>query len=193
MIYKKLKIKLIFLSFACAGLLLVCCINKLDKSAISTVKNSVSFNSRFTFKDSVQKVAYFECEDFVLKALDNYSVSSLRQGFFKRLSCSKEAVVNTHNSDVTDTIYTFSDLNNKIQIYRAENNDFIFTFDVSDSIFALNGGVKPCMTKNDFLKKIQISENLDNIVLINAEGTMELMFYFEHDRLKRINSYLYLD
>jgi len=170
-----------------------CNSKKLDKSSASVDEDTMLFHSNFSFTDS-SEVANFECEDFVSDALNNYTIAIINKEFKGILNCSKESVVNRHDSAVIDTIYTFSNAENKIQIYRAKENDFIFTFDVTDSIFKLTGNIKPGMTKENFIRKFNITETVNNKVQIaNSEGSMRLMFYFENNRLKRINSYLYLD
>jgi hypothetical protein len=103
-------------------------------------------------------------------------------------------VINKYNSSVIDTIYTFSNNENKILIYRAKQNDFIFIFDVTDSKLKLTGNIKPGMTKDLFSQKFHITEKINNKVQIaNSQGTVRFMFYFENNMLKRINSFLYLD
>jgi hypothetical protein len=170
-----------------------CNLTKHDKSSESVDEDTIVFHSNNSYSDS-SAVATFECEDFVSEALNNYTIPILNKEYKGILNCSKESVVNRHDSDVIDTIYTFSNAENKIQIYRAEENDFIFTFEVMDSIFKLTGNIKTGMTKENFIRKFQITETINNQVqIVNSEGTMRLMFYFENNRLKLINSYLYLD
>jgi hypothetical protein len=99
-----------------------------------------------------------------------------------------------HDTTVTDTVYTFSNQANQIQIYRANQNDFIFTFNVTDSVFMLTGNIKPGMQKDDFMQKFHLMNMTNNKVKIfNSEGNMGFVFYFERNKLKRINSYLYID
>jgi hypothetical protein len=150
----------------------------------------IQFHSKFLFSDS-GNVTYFECEDFASDALDNYSIARAPLSF---LHCAKELVVNMHDAAVVDTIYTYSNPENRIQIYRAAQRDFIFTFEVTDPLFKLRGDIKPGMTKDLFSRKFHITEPINNNVQIaNLEGSMRFMFYFENNKLKRIDSYLYLD
>ena len=156
-------------------------------------KRTNQFKSTFLFFDSTQ-VAYFECNEFVSDALNNYSIETINHNFAGLLHSVKVAIVNKHDSAVIDTIYTFSNPANKIQIYKAKQNDFIFTFDVTDSLFNLIGDVNPGMTKDAFSQKFHITETINEKVQIaNSEDSMRFMFYFEKGKLKRINSYLYLD
>ena len=171
---------------------MACNFKRLDNSS-SDKLDTLKFNSSFSYTDS-SLVDNYVSEDFVSNALNNYTIAVINKKYLNILHCSKEAVVNRHDASVTDTIYTFSNAENKIQIYRAKENDFIFTFEVKDSIFNLSGNIKPGITKETFSRKFKINEDIDNKVQIfNSEGTMRFMFYFENNRLKRINSYLYLD
>ena len=170
-----------------------CSFVKLDKPLTTIEEERILFHSRYSFTDS-SLVANFECEDFVSDALNDYTIAFLNKAYLSILNCSRESVVNRHDSAIIDTIYTFSNHKNKIQIYRAKQDEFIFTFNVTDSTFKLTGNVKPGMSKEAFAKKFQITEPLNSKVqLFNSEGNMRFMFYFENNRLQRINSYLYLD
>jgi len=166
---------------------------KLDKSLAFVNDNAAEFHSNFSILTSGD-VAYFECEDFVDNALNNYSIEVFSHDFKKTLKCSKEFVVNRHDTSVVDTVYSFSNSKNKIQIYRALHNDFIVTFDVTDAMFKLKGDIKPGMTKTDFFRKFNLTESINNKVqIVNSDGSMNFMFFFENHSLKRINSLLYLD
>ena len=156
-------------------------------------ENTMQFHSRFLFSDSSQ-VAHFECDDFVSDALANYTIATITGKFSNLLHLTQEKVVNRHDSAVIDTIYTFSNPGNKIQIYRAKQNEFLFTFQVRDSLFNLIGDVKTGMSKDAFSFKFNIKEPIvDKVQIANSEDSMRLIFYFENNRLMQINSYLYLD
>jgi hypothetical protein len=170
-----------------------CSFIKHGKSSASVDEGTILFRSKFLFTDANQ-VAHFECDDFVSDALNNYTIAKINKEFIGFLDYAKEPVVNKYDPAVTDAIYTYSNAYNKIQIYRAKQNDFIFTFDVTDSRFLLKGNIKPGMTKDDFSRIFHITEIVKNKVqIINSEATSWFMFYFDNNRLKRINSYLYLD
>jgi hypothetical protein len=173
----------------CAG----CTIFKHNKSSNLTEKDNITFYSKYSYTDS-SNVAYFECENFVSDALNNYSIAIINKEYLKVLNCKKEIVINKYDSAVKDTIYTYSNPHNLIQIYRAKQNDFVFTFDITDSIFKLRGNIKAGMTKEAFLQKFHITKPIMNKVqLANLEGSMRLMFYFENNKLQRVKSYIYLD
>lgn len=161
--------------------------NSMDSEA------SLVFYTRHNLPDSGE-ISRFESNDFVSRALYNYSIANLNRNYLNVLMCSKLTVVNEHDSTVTDTIYTYSDSKNKIQIYRAKQNDFVFTFDVTNPQFMLAGNIKPGMTKDEFYHKFRSSTHPNNIVEItDSEENMFFMFYFENNLLSRINSSLYLD
>jgi hypothetical protein len=175
------------------SMLTSCDNKKIDKSQVFAENDTMFFNSNYSFTDS-SKVDYYESEDFVSNALNNYTIATIDQKYRSILNCSKEPVHNRHDSIIVDTIYTFSNTTNKIQIYKAKENNFIFTFDVTDSLFKLTGNIRPGITKEIFARKFHIIEKLnDKVQIVNSEGSMRLMFYFKNNRLNRINSYLYLD
>ena len=166
---------------------------KLDKSLLFNDEETILYQSKYSFT-LPGDLTCFECEDFIYNALNNYTITTINKEYLSLLNCTKEIVVNRYDSVVIDTVYTYSNPTNKIQIYRANLNDFIFTFDVTDPVFNLKGNVKPGMTKDDFLRKFHITAAINNKIKIsNAEGNMGFVFYFQNSRLKRINSYLYLD
>ena len=166
---------------------------KSTKSAVPVFDDKILFHSKFLFTDSSQ-IAHFECNNFATEALSNYTFFLINKNYVGFLNRSKKPIQNEYNQAVIDTIYTFNNSKNRIQIYRAVHRDFIFIFDVTDPIFSLKGNVRPGMTKELFLRKFQITENIPNKAQIgNKDGTQKFNFYFENNKLKRINSYLYLD
>jgi hypothetical protein len=168
-------------------------LTKPGKISVPVEKGAILFHSKYLFSDS-NKVASFECNDFVSVALNNYTIELLSRKFSGFLNCTKEPVINMHNAEVIDTIYTFSNPENEIQIYRSGQTDFISNFDVSDSRFNLTGNIKPGMSKESFSSKFQIKDTLvHEVEIINSEGTAKFLFYFHNNRLIRISCELYLD
>jgi hypothetical protein len=156
-------------------------------------EDKIVFKSKNTFTDSSQ-VTSFECEEFVSKALSNYNIEIITK-IFIFLDRTKEPVINMHEgSSYIDTVYTFSNSNNKIQVYRAKNTDFIITFDVTDPKFSLSGNVNTGITKEFFIRKFQTMKSIsDNVQVSNSNGRMKFHFYFENNRLKRIKSDFYIN
>jgi hypothetical protein len=182
---------LFFLTFIIACI--SCNTIKHGKSPMVDKENAMQFPTKYSFTDSMN-IANFESELFASDALNKYSINSINKEFLNYLSCTKTAIANKYNVAIVDTIYTYSNSKNRIQIYRAKENDFIVTFDVSDSIYKLSGNVKPGISKDFFVKKFKITKPINSKVQIsNNEGTMRFMFYFENNSIKRISSYLYLD
>lgn len=150
-----------------------------------------SFYARYLFKDS-SGIAYYDCESFVSIALDEYTIPNLNKTFGN--SVKKEIVRNSHDFTEVDTIYSYTAPNSKIQIYRAKQNDFVYSFDVADPRFSLANQVKSGMPKAGFAEMFHISEPLpDYVVIRNTEASIKFLFYFSADTLTRINSYIYLD
>lgn len=161
--------------------------------SIATIDDDkIVFHSKSSFIDS-NRVTKVECDEFVSNALSKYNIAIITKVFFF-LECTKEPVINMHDSLFVDTVYTFSNSNNKIQIYRARQKDFIIFFDVTESKYSLTGNVKTGITKDLFIRKFQIAESISNVVqVINSDSSMKFIFYFENNRLKRIKSDFYLD
>ena len=170
-----------------------CSCLKMRNSPALVDDGKVLYHSNYSFTDS-SDVAHFACEDFVRNALNKYTIASISKEFPDLLKTSKTPVVNKYDASIIDTIYTFSNSNNNIQIYKAQHNDFLVIFEVTDPKFFLPGNIKPGMKKDLFCQKFEISEKINNVVqIVNSEGTMRFMFYFKNSKLKQINSYLYLD
>ncbi len=165
---------------------------QLNKSDKLTSEDNLSYNTKFIDINS-NNAASYECENFVSNALDNYSIASIRQNY-QFLKCTKEPKINIHNPAIIDTIYTFSDNKNIIQIYRTQDKDFTFILDVSNPKFKFPGNIKPSMSKDDFSRKFNITELIDKKVqLTNSNGNATYLFYFKRNKLKRISANLYLD
>lgn len=164
------------------------------KNSISTGNandDKILFHSKNYFIDS-NKVTFIECNEFVSNALVNYNIAIIKRIFL--LDCSVEPVINMHETSYVDTVYKFFDSNNKIQVYRAKDKEFVIYFDVSDSKYTLNGNVKTGMTKEVFIQKFQINKSISDVVKVaNTGSSMKFIFYFKNNRLERIKSDLYLD
>jgi hypothetical protein len=170
-----------------------CASAKVLISPVIVTENTTSFHPKYLFTDS-NNVAYFECEKFVNNALNNYTIALINEMHHSLLICSKTKVTNQYDPAITDTIYTFANAKNKIQIYRSIQADYILTFNVTDSLFILTGDIMPGMTKDLFLHHFQLTETTNNNILIaNSEGSVKFMFHFRNNRLKRINTFLYLE
>ena len=186
-----MKIYYIFLSAIIIGFT-GCNILKNDISARKTNDYKVQFHSKNYFIDS-SKITFIECDEFVSNALSRYNIEIITK-IYPMFDCTIEPVINSHDSSFIDTVYTFTDSKNKIQIYRAIHKDFVITFDVSDSKFGLRGKVKVGLTKELFIRKFQIDKPISNEVQVaNVDGSMRFIFYFKNNRLQRIKSDLYLD
>jgi len=142
----------------------------------------------------VEKTKSIQNDDFVSNALNDYNIESIKEEFRDLLSCSKEPVINDHDESIVDTIYTFSNSNNKIEIYRAVHADMIITFDVVDERFKISKNIKPGMTKDEFLKKLKIKTPINDTLNVEIlEGNMYFTFYFQNEILKRIEFNNYFD
>ena len=169
-----------------------CSVIKPDQS--SEVRNDAQkqFQSHYINTDA-NHIANFVSEDFVNEALNNYTVTSLTKKY-RFLKSYRKPVTNTYDSTVTDTIYTFSNPKNKIEIYRAKHRDFVFTFDVTSAKLGLPGNIKPHMEKSTFFQIFSITQITANTIqMADSDGTTRFLFYFEKNKLKRITGFLYLD
>lgn len=165
---------------------------RLTKFHSSVDEDELRYDSKFIRIDS-NNIATYECEDFVINALKNYTIASISQEY-KFLIFTQESTINLHNLSIVDTIYTFSNKKNTIGIYRARHDDFIYIFDVRNSKFKLAGDVQTGMSKATFCRKFRINESIDSKVkLSDTYGNIEYLFYFKRSKLKRIRASLYLD
>ena len=130
----------------------------------SIVERTTLFQPENSFFD-VKNEASFENEEFISNALENNTIAKLNGDYVRFLKCSKESVINRHDSAIIDTVYTFSNRTNKIQIYRSKQKDIIFTFDITDSKIILTGNIKTGMSKDIFSKKFQITKNTKVIIV----------------------------
>ena len=172
--------------------LLVCC-NKKPTAIIPkpTAIIPIDSNDIITFKsqliESDDSVPYYQCDEYVpftIKLTSN-NVDSLYRGFFK---CSIKPIINEYDSTLVDTIYTYSNQKNEIKIYKAKHGDFLFLYDVTDTIFELNGNIKLRMTKERFARKFNIvGLTMDIVDIGNLEQTSIIRFFFKNDMLYRIN------
>lgn len=150
---------------------------------------------RTNYIDSDQgKSESFECDNFTTAALAGYTINLIEKNYAGILKRTIEPVTNLHDPDITDTIFTYSNSKNKIQIYKAKHGDFIFTFDVTDPLLRLNAGVGPGMTRNNFIHIFHISNSQsNNMNIVNSDGTVAFSFLFENNVLKHISGDLYID
>lgn len=185
-----MKTKNIIFGFITLGLL-ACNTSKLGKLTLIE-ENSKTYYSKFLLVEK-SGIAIYECEDFVSNALNNYSISTLTKNH-SYLKCSKKPIVNIHNSSIIDTIYTFSNSKNNIQIYRSKQKDLIFSFDVTNSDLSLTGNIHTGMAKDQFFQIFQITVPINNKVQItDSNGTIKFIFAFKNNRLNSIKSDLYID
>ena len=136
-----------------------CNTRKIGKPTATVDKNEILFHSQISSKEP-SLIANYESEDFVSNALNNYSIATINKEY-RFLKCTKESVVNIHDPSIIDTIYTFSNSENKIQIYRSKQKDIIFTFDVTDSRLVLAGNVKTGINEDLFSRKFNIAKTIN--------------------------------
>ncbi|MFA9390122.1 MAG: hypothetical protein ACERKD_09960 [Prolixibacteraceae bacterium] len=156
------------------------------------VQDELIYHTKFIQLDS-NHIANYECDDFVLNALENYTIKSIRQEY-NFLKLTQEPIINLHNPSIVDTIYTFSHKKNTIKIYRARHNDFTYLFDVRYSKFKLAGAIQPGMSKATFCRKFNISETIDSKVQLSDKASnIEYLFYFKRNKLRRISANIYIE
>lgn len=188
---KAIHLKTLLIVFILLGMI-SCNSIRFNKSTRPDNGDELHYSSKFVQIDS-DNVSIYECEKFVLSAMENYSIESIQQEY-KFLKCAQSPEINLHNPAIVDTIYTFSNKKNRIRIYRSLHKDIIFMLDVTSSKFKFTGDIRPGMSKAAFIQTFGITELIDDKVqLINSEGTMRFTFYFKRNSLKRITANLYFD
>jgi len=170
-----------------------CSVLHMGKSTATSSGDTICFQANSIYEDSI-KTPLFECTNFANNALNNYSIETLENKKFNFLKQSKRTVANMHQPELNDTIYTFADKANKIQIYRALQSDIIYEFDVTHTKLKLYGNIGPGMTKIEFANKFKIQNLIKNKIQIgNSDDTQIFTFYFINNKIKRINAHLYID
>ncbi len=154
-------------------------------------------NDNRTYKaeltDATDNIPYYSCDEYV--AFDTEpNTKNMENKYAAPFKCSKEPFVNIHDTNITDTIYTYTFRDSKIVIYKSKYKDLLALFDVTDKNFEINGGLSPGISKEYFQKKFSI-KNLaaDTIDIGNMEHTYVTRFYFKNNELIRIKIEPYLD
>jgi len=137
---------------------------------------------------------YYVSEAFSNHALDNYTIAQIKKHYSRSLDLKKTPIENIHDPSIIDTIYKFSNATNTIAFYRARHRDFIRTFEVTEPYFNLYGCVSIGIEKKAFAKQFNLSTPIsDTIQIGNKEKTAVLTFYFEDNKLSKIESTPYMD
>jgi hypothetical protein len=182
--------KLIY-SILIAKLLIACDYHHI-KNLPSNPDYTITFNSKLI--DSIGGVDYFQCDDYsAFKISPNTkSIDNTFHGYF---NFTKEPIINMQDSTIVDTIYKYVNHDNKIEIYKSYySGDLLMLYDVVDSIFEINGNIKPGISKDYFQKKFNIKGAIEDIVDIgNLEQTNVVRFYFKYNKLIRIRTEPYID
>ncbi len=174
-----------FTIFTMIALILGC-----NNQATTTDSKTDSLSQKSEKKTEIQ---YIENDNFSSSALNDYSIKSMTDKYGDFLKCTKKPQMNNQDSSIVDTIYSYHNSNNKIEFYRAVHADFVIGFDVTDSRFELMNGIKTGISKEQFIKNLNIKVPVDDTVKIGSmEGTQYLTFYFNKGILKRIDLYTYI-
>lgn len=151
------------------------------------------YKAILSFPDSAN-VAYYQSDAFAYNAVKEYSIESVSKKYSNLLKLIVTPTENVHEKNVMDTIYNFSNDSNYIEFYRAGHADFIQRFDVSDSVFMLEGCVYVGLPKDSLKSRFGIKDDIgDTITIGNMEHSISYTFYFKNKKIKRIGSYQYID
>ena len=170
---------------------LINCNNNQSQMRSTNTDDTLTFKSQLTNKQG--GVPYYQSDDYFAFKIepDTKNIGSLYQIHF---SCSKESVINKQDSTLIDTVFTYIYKNDKIKIYKTTDKDLLTLFDVTDTIFEINGKIRPGISKDYFSKKFNIKGLINDTVDIgNIEHTFVIRFYFKNDKLKRIMTEPYFD
>ncbi len=160
-------------------------------------KDSKNDNDMVSYKTklvvSLNSIPYYQCDDYSAFNIEPRCkvIDSLYHGI---LQCTKEPLINTYDSTIVDTIYTYSNKLNKIVIYKAIGRELLSLYDVSDTVFEINGKIKPGISKDMFCRKFNINGlTQDTVDVGDLEQAFVVRFYFKANILKRIKTEPYLD
>ncbi|MBN2481809.1 MAG: hypothetical protein JXB19_08720 [Bacteroidales bacterium] len=172
-------------------IVMVCCNTRHSQRTSANPDDTITFRARLI--DTTNDVPYYESDDFYAFRIepDTKNIVSLYKVPFK---LSKEPFVNIHDTTVVDTIYTYAYRDNKIVIYKSRYKDLLAQFDVTDSMFEINGKLSPGISKDYFLNKFNIDHLIhDTVDIGNMDRTDVNRFYFRNNTLVRIRIEPYLD
>lgn len=174
-------------------LIITSCSTLQKKTAEKFECNQTNFSTDSSFTDS-KGITYYICDKFANKAIENYTIETVREtysGFLKQVTTLTE---NIHDTTRTDTIYKFYNDNTIISFYRAKHKDFLRKFEVSEPVFNLYGCVSAGMSKEVLKKQFSIKDSLSDTIRIgNEEQTAIYTFYFRNGKVNRIVSTPYID
>ncbi len=129
----------------------------------------------------------------------------------------KEFIKNTHNQALVDTIFHFSSADSKLDIYKVQENEMLFSAKISDPAFSLRNGIRVGLSRNEFCNKFyelqryrnrqglhiidapeamavyQLEILPDQIIISNDAATARYTFLFVQNRLAQIQIEFYLD
>lgn len=141
-----------------------------------------------------KETPYYISEQFSNHALDNYTIAQIKKKYSRSLELKTTPIENIHDPSIIDTIYKFSNATNKISFYRARHRDFIRTFEVTKPYFNLYGCVSIGMQKKEFAKQFNLPTSIpDTIKIGNKTKTAVLTFFFEDNKVSKIESTPYMD
>lgn len=174
------------------SIIIVSC--NLVKSKPDKISNC-NYKTFYTSKVKVDSlgIPFYTSNSFTLNALTGYSIESMKANYrdYKLLLI---PVANLHVSNQIDTIYWFEYGQSIIEFYRTLNNDFIQTFDVTDSIFKLYGCIHVGMYKDSIAEQFCMKGKInDTITIGDKEIPTSYTFYFKKNKLIRIGSIQYMD
>ena len=143
--------------------------------------------------DSTSSIPYYQSDAF--SAIDiEATIFDIKNKFGDFLKCTKEPSVNKYDSIITDTILAYHYANSIIKIYKTGQSHLLLLYDISDSIFSLNGKIKTGLSKEEFAYKFAINDlTPDTFYIGNTEQTFVFKFYFRNNILTRISSSPYFD
>jgi hypothetical protein len=153
----------------------------------------INFNTDNSFT-SEKGITYYVCNEFANKAINNYTIETVKNKYAGFLKQETTPTRNIHDTTRVDTIYKFFDNNTTISFYRAKHKDFLREFEVSDALFNLYGCVSVGMSKEAVKEQFNIKSPLNDTIRIgNEEKTAVFTFYFKKNKLNQIVSTPYID
>ncbi len=183
-------------------------------SGTKQLKNSPPTASYPLKREPVKiSLADFDADPFGYEISANY----LSAKFGKKFKVSKEIVFNTHNKKVRDTIFHFSYLTTKVKVYKSQDNEMIFSAQITDNTIELRNKISVGMSKDEFWQKftdlekykyqqgiVQVTGNDEmssyvlhiqpnRIKVSNLMETADYSFAFIDNKLSQVNINIYID
>ena len=184
------------LSILITILFLIICCKKRDAQKVDILKRKpkLELNTKTEIKEKIEKnnvLKQFIQNDSLTSALtDELEKFALSDSRFISIS---KPYQNHHDKSVIDTIETLTFDKTKLELYKAQDREFIIRGIIKNSELEFSDSIKAGVSKLVLEKKLNTKITSNIVVLGNLEQTLLFEFFFENETLKAIEFQGYYD